>query len=352
MSTRPPAPRVFLVVRRELRRRQRALIAGGLFSGAVVAVAATPQLLGTQVSAAFDGLGDAQPKWLWLSSLLVVATIVAWAQAWRSVIVAVGGSISRTDAVARYSIGAVVNTFLPARLGDAARIGLFSRALENRERVWTTVGAYTTIGAARALFSGALIVGGYAWGGLPLWTVGLPVAWIGIALLLAALSARTRGARSRPAHFFDAYRELGRAPRRVVPVLGWTAVATVARVGALAAIVSALGIPHALTAALLIIPTIDAASLLPLTPGAISLSTGAVALTLNGIGINATTALAVGIGYHAIEAAAAVVFGTVGGLVLLGEQRPRARHAAAALAGVSVAVAVAGALGVALLDLT
>jgi uncharacterized membrane protein YbhN (UPF0104 family) len=274
-----------------------------------------------------------------------VATIVAWAQAWRSVVGAVGGEISRVDAVARYSLGSAVNTFLPARLGDVLRIALFSRALETRTRVWTTAGVYTTVGAARALTAGVLILVGFLAGALPLWTGLASVAFV-VAAVVASLIARRHGPHSRLAHFFDAYRELGRDPRRAVPMLAWTVLATTARVAAAAAIVAALGIPHAFAVALLVIPTLDAASLLPVTPGGLSISSGAVALALKGIGIGTTTALTVGIGYHAIEAAAAIVCGAIGALVLAGEQRPVARHVALALAGLAMVVAVAGALGV------
>jgi uncharacterized membrane protein YbhN (UPF0104 family) len=333
------------VFRRELRRRRRALVAAGLFTLAVVAVAATPRLLGNQVSHAFDQLTDATPAWLWLAALLVVATTVAWAQVWRSAVRTVGGEVSRVDAVARYSLGSAVNTFLPARMGDVLRIALFSRVLETPTRVWTTAGVYTTIGAARALTAGVLILAGFLAGVLPLWAVIASGALV-VAAVVASVIARRQGPHSRLAHFFDAYRELGRNPRRAAPIVAWTIAATAARVGAVAAIVSALGVPHPLAVALLVIPTLDAASLLPITPGGLSVSSGAVALALKGIGIGTTTALTVGIGYHAIEGAASVVCGTIGALVLAGEQRPVARHAAVALAGLAVAVAVAGALGV------
>jgi uncharacterized membrane protein YbhN (UPF0104 family) len=338
-------PNIRAVLGHELSRRRRALAAAGLFTLAVVAVAATPHLLGTQVSQSFERLTDAKPAWLWLSALLVVATIAAWAQAWRSAIGAVGGDVARVDAVARYSLGSAVNTFFPARLGDVLRIALFSRALGTRTRVWTTAGVYTTIGAARALAAGILILAGFVGGALPLWTA-LASAGVVVAAVVASLIAPRHRPHSRLAHFFDAYREIGRHPRRAMPIVAWTIVATAARVGAAAAIVAALGVPHALAVALLVIPTLDAASLLPVTPGGLGLSSGAVALALKGLGIGTTAALTIGIGYHAIEAAASVVCGAIGALVLAGEQRPVARHAAVALAVLAVVVGVAGALGV------
>jgi uncharacterized membrane protein YbhN (UPF0104 family) len=337
-------------MKRELAAQRRTLVAGALFNAVGVAVAVAPQLLGAKVTRAFAELSFAKPAWLWLAALLTVATLVAWAQAWRAVVLAVGGTVTPADATARYTIGSGINTFLPARLGDIARIALFSRALGHRERTWTTAGVYTSVGAARALWCGALIVIGYLAGALPLWTILVCGALVAVAVA-ASVVARRRGGSSRLAHFFDAYRDLGRNPRRAARVVGWSGIATATRVAAAAAIVSALGLHHALAAALLIVPTLDAASLLPLTPGGLGLSSGAVAVTLHEIGISGTNALSVGIACHAVEAAAGLVCGAVGALVFAGERRPLARRAGYALAAVAVAVAFAGTFGIAFPDL-
>jgi uncharacterized membrane protein YbhN (UPF0104 family) len=133
-------------------RASRARLAlAGLSTLAVIAVGATPQLLGSHVGSAFERLDDVRPAWLWTAALLVVVALAAWAQAWRSVIRSCGGEVGRADAVARYAIGSAVNTFAPTRLGDVVRIALFSRTLEHPERAWTSAGAYTTIGTARTL---------------------------------------------------------------------------------------------------------------------------------------------------------------------------------------------------------
>jgi uncharacterized membrane protein YbhN (UPF0104 family) len=279
------------------------LALAGVSTLVVAAVAATPQLLGSQVGSAFERLDDARPAWIWVAGLLVVATLAAWAQAWRSVIRSCGGDVGRVDAVGRYAIGSAVNTLAPARLGDVVRIALFARRLEHPERAWTTAGAYTTIGAARTLAVALLVVVGYALGALPLWPVLAAAVCAGITVLVAAV-ARRRNPQTRFAHFFDAYRELGRRPREVTPLLAWTVLATAARVGAVAAIVSSLGVHRSLGAALLIVPALDAASLLPLTPGNIGVASGAVVVALHGYGIGAETALTISIGLHAVEAVA------------------------------------------------
>ncbi len=328
-------------MRQELAERKRALFAAAFFTVAVVAVAATPQLLGSRVGAAFRRLDDARPAWLWLAALLVVVALVSWAQAWRSVIRSCGGSVGRVDTVARYAVGSGINTFLPARLGDAARIALFSRTLEHPARVWTSAGVYTTIGAARAVWIAMLVLGGFAFGALPLWPVVVCAAFVAVAACVAAASRR-RNAGTRLAHFFDAYRELGRHPREAAPMLAWMAIATAARVGAAAAIVSSLGVHRSLGAALLIVPALDLASLVPLAPGGLGLSSGAVVVALNGYGIGVTTALTIGIGLHAVESVAGVACAAIGGLRLV-----EARRAAVVLTAATV---IAGVVGVLMAD--
>jgi uncharacterized membrane protein YbhN (UPF0104 family) len=345
MRIRAPNSRLVRLVKCELTTQRGGLAAAGLFTAAVVAVALTPQLLGARVYQAFDALGDARSAWLWLTAIFVVFTLVASAQAWRSVVQSVGGRVSRVDASARFAVGSAVNTVAPARLGDVVRITLFSRLLARHDQTWTTVGVYTTIGAARALWTAALVGIAIATGALPPWTAVASVVFVSAAVV-AAIAARRRNGDSHLARFFDAYRELGRHPRRAAPVVLWVGVATAARVGAAASIVSALGLGHALAAALLIVPALEGGSLVPLAPGAVGLSSGAVVLALKGTGMGATNALTVGIGFHAVEAAAGVVGGILGTLVLMGEQRPLARHAAAVLAGACAIVAVAGTLGV------
>ena len=327
-------------MRGEIMARKHSLAVAGLCTLVVVAVAGTPQLLGSRVGTAFGRLDDAQPEWLWLAALLVVVTFVTWAQAWRSVIRSCGGELGRGDAVARYAIGSAINTFAPARLGDVVRIALFSRRLEHPERAWTGAGVYTTIGAARSLWIALLLLGAFAWGALPLWPVAVCAVAVVFAVAAAAI-ARRRSPHSRLAHFFDAYRELGRHPRAALPLLAWTALSTAARVGVVAAIVSSLGVHHSLGAALLIIPALDVASLLPLTPGNVGLASGAVVVALQGSGTGSMTALTISLGLHAVEAVAAVVCGGVGALALVGERRIAVAVAAAALAA-SIGALVVG----------
>ena len=65
----------------------------------------------------------------------------------------------------------MVNSFAPAKLGDAVKIALFSKAIDAPGRIWTAGGVYAALAAARSLVLAALLVAASATGALPLWPV-------------------------------------------------------------------------------------------------------------------------------------------------------------------------------------
>src|SRR5437870_6826182 len=165
---------------------RRALVAAGIVCVALLAVAATPQLLGSDVRRAVGGLEHAQPVWLWAAAVGFLGALLCNASVWRSGIRLCGGRIDRTRAVACYGVGSLVNTALPARVGDAARIALFSRAFGGRrDRYWTSGSVFGAIGAARALVLAVLVVAGAALGALPVWPVLVLGGLVGAAVTVA-----------------------------------------------------------------------------------------------------------------------------------------------------------------------
>ncbi|HSC49331.1 MAG TPA: lysylphosphatidylglycerol synthase domain-containing protein [Gaiellaceae bacterium] len=320
------------------------LLAGSALTLALLVVAFVPQLLGSEVRRALAGLSGARPVWLWLAAVCFVGSLAGTAAAWRSAIGLVGGRVGWLDAGARYGIGSLVNSFAPARLGDLARLTLFSRVLEGDGRLWQTGGSFGVIGAARALMLAVLIVAGAIAGALPLWPVLVLLVLTGAAGLTAA-RRRNRTARSRLAHVLDAFGTLGREPRHGLRILGWIALATAARLGAAASIAAALGVGSPLLAALLVVPALDLSGLMPLTPGSVGLTTGAVAMALRAHGVGATTALTTGIAFHGVEAAAGIAFGLASALFLAPFSSDVARRRTVLALGTASCVVLAAAFG-------
>jgi phosphatidylinositol alpha-mannosyltransferase len=303
-------------------------------------VASTPQLAGTHVAAAVSDLRSASPGWLAATAAAFVASALCAACSWKAALTACGGRLAFGDAAARYGVGCLVNSFSPARLGDAVRIGLFSKSLPNPERLWTTGGIWAVVGAARCVGVGAVVLAAAAIGALPLWPV---FALAGAVALLLAAGAATRGrlARGRFAHLLDAVRALEERPGAAARVCGFALAQTGARAAAAAAAAAALGAHDPLTAALVIVAALEVSGLMPLTPGNLGITSGAIAVALQAHGIDLTTALSIGIAFHALETVVGISYGIAGGLFLVGYPSPVARRYVLAGAGAAACLGAA-----------
>ena len=82
------------------------------------------------------------------------------------------------------------------------------------------------------------------------------------------------------------------------------------------AVVAAFGIDHPLSAALVLVPAVELAAVLPLTPGNVGLASAAVALALGSQGVDSKIALSAGIAFGALELLTGMVVGAVGALAL------------------------------------
>jgi uncharacterized membrane protein YbhN (UPF0104 family) len=309
----------------------------------LAAVALTPPLLGTRVADAIDMLGAADARWLWAAGAGFALSVLAAAGSWRSAIGLCGGRLGLTDAAARYGAGSLVNTFVPARAGDAVRLGLFSQTLDQHGRIWRASGSFAALGAARIPILGALVVAGAATGALPLWPVFVALALLAAVGATGALARRSE-ARSRIAHVLDAFRTLGREPLAGVRLVGWIGLSLAARIAAATAIGASLGIGRPVAAALVIVPALELSGLFPLTPGNLGIASGTVAMAFQANGVSFTNGLAAGIAFHAVETAVGIAFGLGSVLWLAPYPTAGVRRIALLAAAASASLAVAGAL--------
>jgi len=310
---------------------------------ALIVVATTPQLLGDQVSDAFHGLLVASPAWLWLAALSFATALAASGCAWRSALGRCGGELGRADASARYGLGSLVNAVAPAKLGSALRFALYSRVIVGEGRLWTTGGIAASIGAARSIWLALLLAFAAASGVLPVWPLALLALGLAVAIAVAVLS-RDRQPSARVAHVLDAFRVLGRCPRAAAQLIAWVGLAAAARVGAATAIAAAFGVEQPLLAALLVVPALDLAGILPLTPGNIGIASAAVAFALHAHGTAYGTALSAGIAFSAVETVTSLAFGA-GSVLFLAAGAPGARRWTMAAAGATACLGLGAAFG-------
>lgn len=307
----------------------------------LAAVALTPGLLGTRVSSAAAALGGANQFWLLIAIIGFVGAFVCTVGAWRAGFAAAGGAISPQRAAAGLGIGQMVNSFAPAKLGDAVKIALLSRAIKTPGRLWTGGGVYAALAAARSLALALLVVVASITGAVPLWPVFALCAMVAVLAVVGSLSGRVRR-HPRIAQVLAGFAALERSPRALATVLGWTLGMVACRLGATVAVASALGLPHPMLAALLILPALDVASAFPITPGSIGIGSGAVAIALAGRGIAMPQALGAGFAMQALETLVSISAGSLGALYLAHE------HAVVRRWTIRVA-AVGGSAGLALL---
>jgi uncharacterized membrane protein YbhN (UPF0104 family) len=314
---------------------RRGLAAAGLFLAAVVVLATRPGVLGHDVRDAVTGIEDARPIWLWTAAFCFLGSLVATASAWRGALSLCGGRLSRSDACARYGIGSLINGLSPVRVGEAARVALFAQALDGQDRAWRMGGVFCVVTAVRSLVFAVVVVCAAAVGALPLWPV-LVLGALACAALAVAFATRNRTPHTHVAHLLDAFRGIGRSPIGAVRMAGWFAASTGARFAGAAAIAAALGVHAPFTAALIIVPTLDLAGLIPLS-GNLGITSGAVVVALQAHGVHMGQALSTGLAFHATETGAGMAFGVAGGLLLGGRRRVVVIAAAGATACLTAA---------------
>jgi uncharacterized membrane protein YbhN (UPF0104 family) len=270
--------------------------------------------------------------------------MLASACAWHVAFSAVGSEMGRPRACATYSVGSLVNAFAPASVGEGLRTALFARALpEECGRGVTAVGAMGAVTVARAAVQLVVISCAVLVAGFPRWVVVLPLVFaiVGVG---AAIVLRRRADGSRVRRLGETGAALFRRPSYGFRLLGWVAVAAAARITAATAVASAVGIDQPVKAGLAVTAALALAALLPITPGSIGITSGAVSLVLVQAGAALPTALAAGVLFHAVEAAVGVATGLVGAPLVLDAAAVRRRSIHVAFIGAAVvAAAVLGA---------
>ena len=276
------------------------------------------------MASALDTLGRADPHWLWVAALAFTVSLVGSAGCWRSAIGLCGGRTSLGDATARFGAGSLVNTFIPARAGDALRFALFSRLVPGEHRMSATGGAFAAVAVARAGVTGAIITAGVITGELPLWPV---LVAAGLVLAGAALVVRARRSRT---HLLDAFRTIGEHPAAALRLSAWIALSVAGRFAGAVAVSAAVGIHRPVVAALLILPALDVSGLVPLTPGNLGIASAAIAVAFRTHGVSFNHGLAAGITFQALETAVGLTVGIASVLWLAPHPRPVRRIALAA----------------------
>lgn len=285
----------------------------GVSLALLVAVSVSPGSLGDRVRSSFDGISAASPAWLWAAAACFAVTTLGSGLAWHAALGACGARIAPTDSIARYCVGSGLNAVAPAHLGSALRLMLFGPKVDGG--AWTVGGASAAVGATRAVWMIGLVATGSALGVIPAWPLFVLVGCVAAATA-AGVVARRRRLPRRVQSLLTAFRELSASPRHLAVVMGWTLTGAILKITAAYAVAASLGIDHPLRAALVIVPAIELAAVMPVTPGNVGVGSAAIAFALVAQGVDAKLGLSVGIAFGAVEWLVGVAAGLAGVLAL------------------------------------
>ena len=259
-----------------------------LILAGLTAVAVRP-LIDRPLSEAADGLAGMAPEYVLLAAAMFALAPLLCGLAWHQAILLSGGRLGRADACARYGVGSLVNSVAPAHLGDVVRAVLLLERLPPGTRrgilPWFGVIQGARLAALAALTIAALLPG--------------PVALLALAAPAGALLVTARGAARLALFAF---------------------LAPLAKAAAIVVVLQGLGVGSPRDA-LVVVPALELAALVPLTPGNIGVAGAAAAGALHAQGLPISEAVQAGLVLHAIETAAGLVYGTGATLVWTGGLR-------------------------------
>jgi uncharacterized membrane protein YbhN (UPF0104 family) len=285
----------------------RRIAAGGLL--ALLTLVAIPAR--RSLSEAPTTLLGLHPEPVLLGAAALVAALAASAGAWRCALRSTGAEIRFREAWGCYGIGSLANALLPARLGEAVRVGLFAARLPGEDRRWVSGGACVVVATARGGVYALTCTAATAFGVLPGWTIAGPVT-VAVATVTAIAVVRRRGRGS----LARLRLERALAPGSATALLCWLAVAAAARLTGAASILHGLGVESPLRAALVGLTAMAVAGTIPLAPGAAGVASAAMAVVLARTGVPPGTAVAAAVAFHSVETLASVVFGSSGWLAM------------------------------------
>jgi len=258
-------------------------------------------------------LRGADPAELLLAGCCFAASLACAAASWRTLLCR---GLRLSDAFARYGTGSLVNALVPARAGDAVRLALFARVAPGG--ALAAGGAAAAVGTIRWLAVVPLAIAGTAAAGIALPPLAVAAAGVAVLPLAAAWVLARRGSR-RARALLEPLRESD--ARSLATVAALVTATLAARLAAVSLAGAALGVHGPLTAALLVVPALELAGVVPLTPANLGVAGGAAALALRAHGTPMHAALAAGLALHAVETATGIAVGALAALRLASPDR-------------------------------
>jgi uncharacterized membrane protein YbhN (UPF0104 family) len=296
----------------------------------VAAVAAMAALAGLATMRAARVGGSAWGTLDGAAVTLIVAAVIAnlgsvaaKIAVWRRTLAATpeGAQIRHRDLTPAVFIGFLVNTIVPARLGEVAKLAILGRRTRERGVAVSATALAGSLAAEQIVLAAALVLvaaaGTAASASAPVWVMATLGAMSATVVVLAASAARLERLVTRlpgragpvAADALSHARAAFSGRDRGLGALGLAIASWAFQVAGIVFALEAFGLPHSIQAASAVFVASTLVGIVPLVPGNVGVFSAAVAAALAPFGVGAAEAAAFGLALQGIEALLSVAAG-------------------------------------------
>jgi uncharacterized membrane protein YbhN (UPF0104 family) len=232
-----------------------------------------------------------------------------------------GARIRHRDLTPAVFIGFLVNTIVPARLGEVAKLAVLGRRTRERGVAVPATALAGSLAAEQIVLAAALVLvaaaGTAASSSAPIWVLATLGAMSASVVVLAASAARLERLATRlpgragpiAADALSHARAAFAGRDRGLGALGLGIASWAFQIAGIIFTLQAFGLPHSIQAASAVFVASTLVGIVPLVPGNVGVFSAAVAAALAPFGVGAAEAAAFGLALQGVEALLSVAAG-------------------------------------------
>jgi uncharacterized membrane protein YbhN (UPF0104 family) len=294
---------------------------------AVAAVAALAGLAGLRAAriggSAWGTLDGAAVTLIVAAVVANMASVAAKIAVWRRTLAATsnGAQVRHRDLTPAVFIGFLVNTIVPARLGEVAKLAIVGRRTRERGVAVPATALAGSLAAEQIILAAALVLvaaaGTAASSSAPMWVMATLAAMSAAVVVLAASAARLEQLATRlpgrtgpiAAEALSHARAAFSGRDRGLGALGLAIASWAFQIAGIVFTLQAFGLPDSIQAASAVFVASTLVGIVPLVPGNVGVFSAAVAAALAPFGVGAAEAAAFGLALQGVEALLSVAAG-------------------------------------------
>lgn len=252
-----------------------------------------------------------------------LASVAAKIAVWRRTLAATpdGAQIRHRDLTPAVFIGFLVNTIVPARLGEVAKLAILGRRTRERGVNMPASALAGSLAAEQIVLAAALVlvaaVATAASSSAPVWVLATLATMSVSVVVLAATAARLERLATRlpgragpiAADALSHARAAFSGRDRGLGALGLGLASWAFQIAGIVFTLQAFGLPHSIQAASAVFVASTLVGIVPLVPGNVGVFSAAVAAALAPFGVGAAEAAAFGLALQGVEALLSVAAG-------------------------------------------